>query len=115
MKFSELLFHSPRVQEVFGDNKWTWFLPVSTSLGDGTIFPTRISAANMEAATSYQSVALRMVTDNDNVASVQVSIFLKFHLGRKAFLKHVFGPRLKSHKQCILIFFVGGRGVVIPF
>ena len=45
---------------MFGDNKWTWFLPVSTSVGDGLTFPTRISASNMEAATmSYQSVVSR--------------------------------------------------------
>jgi hypothetical protein len=36
------------------------FLPVSTTIGDGLTFPTRISATNMEAATlSYQSIASR--------------------------------------------------------
>ncbi len=28
-------------QEVFGDNKHTWFLPVFTSFGDGLVFPQR--------------------------------------------------------------------------
>ena len=29
------------LQEVFGDNKFTWFLPVFSSLGDGVTYPQR--------------------------------------------------------------------------
>jgi len=39
---------------VFGYNKWLWFLPLSTSVGDGLTFPTRIHQAG--AARSYQSM-----------------------------------------------------------
>ena len=29
------------LQEVFGDNKWLWFVPVFTSFGDGVSYPQR--------------------------------------------------------------------------
>lgn len=40
----KLAFHLGKLnnfQEVFGDNKWTWFLPVFSSFGDGIVFPQR--------------------------------------------------------------------------
>ena len=40
--------------QVFGYNKWLWFLPLTTSVGDGLTFPTRIHQAG--AARSYQSM-----------------------------------------------------------
>jgi len=40
--------------EVFGYNKWLWFFPLSTSVGDGLTFPTRIHQAGV--ARSYQSM-----------------------------------------------------------
>ena len=29
------------IQEIFGDNKFKWFLPIFTSFGDGVIYPQR--------------------------------------------------------------------------
>ena len=29
------------IQEVFGDKRWLWFIPVQTYLGDGIVFPQR--------------------------------------------------------------------------
>lgn len=51
-------------QEVFGDNKWTWFLPVQTAIGDGLTFPTRLNATNFDAANSYQSIDMRTMQNN---------------------------------------------------
>jgi len=34
-------------QEIFGDNRKTWFLPLSTSLGDGVAFPVKNSVGNV--------------------------------------------------------------------
>lgn len=39
--------------EVFGYNRWLWFLPVRTSVGDGLSFPTRIHYQSR----SYQSMS----------------------------------------------------------
>lgn len=44
-------------QEVFGDRKLFWFLPLPTMIGDGLTYPTRLSANNIEA--TYQSTSLR--------------------------------------------------------
>lgn len=33
------LGHYNNIQEVFGDDKWRWFLPIFTSIGDGVSYP----------------------------------------------------------------------------
>lgn len=74
------------LQEVFGDNSWTWFLPVSTSIGDGLTYPTRISVSNMEAATSsYQSIASRNGNGDVDVeaASLHQNGHVSSHQGQK--------------------------------
>ena len=44
-KYARLICPMPcllfNLQEVFGDNRWTWFLPVFTSFGDGITYPQR--------------------------------------------------------------------------
>uniref|UniRef100_A0A182FLA1 Palmitoyltransferase n=1 Tax=Anopheles albimanus TaxID=7167 RepID=A0A182FLA1_ANOAL len=58
-------------QEVFGDDRRLWFVPVHTSLGDGMLFPTQshhlVSLAN-EAASPVASVA----TGNHQVCNATV-------------------------------------------
>ena len=44
-------------REVFGYNKWLWFVPVSTSVGDGLTYPTRIH---------YQGRNYQSTSDFDN-------------------------------------------------
>ncbi|XP_013387524.1 palmitoyltransferase ZDHHC15 isoform X1 [Lingula anatina] len=41
-------------QEIFGDDRKKWFLPVFTSLGDGLSFPTRVDA---NVASSYNTMS----------------------------------------------------------
>ena len=45
------------------------FLPISTTIGDGLTFPTRLNTSNMEGGTSYQSIGSRTIphaNDADN-------------------------------------------------
>jgi hypothetical protein len=44
-------------------------LPISTTIGDGLTFPTRLNTSNIEGATSYQSIGSRTIPngiDGDN-------------------------------------------------
>ena len=68
--------------QVFGYNRWLWFLPVRTSVGDGLSFPTRIhhqsrsyqSMSEVGLAGSSASGGNGMATDGDvaiNVADLE--------------------------------------------
>ncbi len=48
-------------KEVFGEKASTWFLPISTTIGDGLTFPTRIiingNGSSNPTGTTYQSIS----------------------------------------------------------
>lgn len=46
-------------QEVFGDNRACWFLPVFTSLGDGVVFPVR----SQHQVGQYNSIGVTLASD----------------------------------------------------
>jgi len=52
-------------REVFGYNKWLWFVPLTTSVGDGLTFPTRIH----HASRSYQSMSQFNAGNGNGVAA----------------------------------------------
>ncbi|XP_066999359.1 palmitoyltransferase ZDHHC20-B isoform X3 [Anabrus simplex] len=52
-------------QEVFGDNKKIWFLPIFSSLGDGVIFPVRAQ----HQPSSYNSMGSTQTSIDNNPAS----------------------------------------------
>ncbi|XP_021938661.1 palmitoyltransferase ZDHHC15-like isoform X4 [Zootermopsis nevadensis] len=54
-------------QEVFGDNKKTWFLPIFTSLGDGLVFPVRAQ----HQPSSYNSMGSTQTSLGDGVTFPQ--------------------------------------------
>ena len=50
------------IMEVFGDEKKYWLLPISTCMGDGISYPTRINTLS-----SYNSMATNDVNHSHNV------------------------------------------------
>ncbi|XP_049844436.1 palmitoyltransferase ZDHHC20-B isoform X2 [Schistocerca gregaria] len=54
-------------QEVFGDNRKLWFLPVFTSLGDGVVFPVRAQ----HQPSSYNSMGSTQTRDTQDGTACQ--------------------------------------------
>ncbi|XP_034778896.2 palmitoyltransferase ZDHHC20-B-like isoform X2 [Acipenser ruthenus] len=65
---------SKNLKEVFGDEKKYWLLPVYTSLGDGSTFPTRLVSLDPEQPTiDVQPESTKSVADGQSCATRPLS------------------------------------------
>ncbi|CAL4128408.1 unnamed protein product, partial [Meganyctiphanes norvegica] len=56
-------------QEIFGDNRKTWFLPIPTSLGDGVAFPVKNSVGNVGNVGNQQLTNTNTTTTTTNTTN----------------------------------------------